>query len=44
MPYYFLHTAENTYFIVFTITYKNEALLYEVEHIHTIGVSNSSAG
>lgn len=35
MPYYFLHTAENTYFIVFTVTYKNEALLYKVEYIHT---------
>lgn len=34
MPY-FLHTAENTYFLVFTITYKNEALLYIVEYIHT---------
>lgn len=43
MPYYFLHTAENTYFIVFTVTYKNEALLYKVEYIHT-SVSNSSAG
>lgn len=34
MPY-FLLTAENTYFIVFNITCKNEALLYIVEYIHT---------
>lgn len=34
MPYFWL-TAENTYFIVFNITCKNEALLYIVEYIHT---------
>lgn len=34
MPYFSL-TAENTYFIVFNITCKNEALLYIVEYIHT---------
>lgn len=31
----FLHTAENTFFIVFNITCQNEALLYIFEYIHT---------